>query len=92
MDGPYTEEEKCEINVWLTEASNRTDEMLRAGLEPHYITAGSRVWWLLTQKGTYEKPVLGTIPVFPMNPAAMEFPEPPEGIRRPLHGIAVVAR
>jgi hypothetical protein len=92
MSSDFTPDERREIETWLDEAKNRASDMLDSGMKPHYITAGSRVWWLLTHKGTYEKPMFGTLPIFPMNPEAVEFPVSTEGIVRPINGIAVVAR
>lgn len=92
MNTSFTPEERREVEGWLDVAKERACEILDAGMKPHYITAGSRVWWLLTHKGTYEKPMFGTLPIFNMNPTAIEFPESEGVIQRPLHGIAVVAR
>lgn len=94
-----TKEEHREACVWMSEAFKQIRALEADGKTPYYLTAGSRVWWLLTIRGKQKAPVIGmegpdgpTLPVFPMNPAAIEFPPRGDGIERPLHGIAVVVR
>lgn len=99
MPKGLTDEEHREACVWMDVAFQQLRAVQAAGKTPYYLTAGSRVWWLLTLRGKQKAPVIGmegpdgpTLPIFPMNATAVEFPSRGDGIERPLHGIAVVVR
>lgn len=55
----FTEEEQEEIQFWLA-ATREAMDQLPAGLEPHYIQVGERIFWLLSGKGIKDSPALLT--------------------------------